>query len=172
VLSPNAVRSPSLQKNAGKLPALRNRGRVTLSLVPTALRISREILDAILDHARSIPDRESCGLLAGRSSVITHFYPTANASPTPATNYEIDSRDLFRIMRELRAAHLELLAIYHSHPTSENSPSPTDIARAYYPDTAYIIVSPRVEAANPIRAFEIRDGRVTEFSIETTSDAP
>jgi [CysO sulfur-carrier protein]-S-L-cysteine hydrolase len=132
------------------------------------IRIRSEILDAMLQHARATPGDETCGLLAGANSVITHLYPTSNASPTPRTNYEIAPRDLFAIMRELRAANLDLLAIYHSHPTSDNSPSPTDIATAYYPETAYVIVSPRADAAIPIRVFRIQSGKVTEAQIEPT----
>jgi [CysO sulfur-carrier protein]-S-L-cysteine hydrolase len=135
--------------------------------VPSSIRIPTEILAALLTHARSnVPD-ESCGLLAGRNSTITNFYPTENASPTPTTNYEIPPKDLFRTMREIRNANLELLAIYHSHPATDNAPSPTDIARAYYPETPYIIVSPRAQAPNPIRAFQIRDNTVTELAIES-----
>jgi len=134
--------------------------------VLSALRIRRQILDALLTHARRNAPHESCGLLAGRNVEITMFYPAENAASTPSTNFEIAPRDLFRIMRELRAADLELLAIYHSHPSSDNSPSPTDIATAYYPETAYIIVSPRADTPNPIRAFHIRDNTVTELAIE------
>jgi [CysO sulfur-carrier protein]-S-L-cysteine hydrolase len=135
--------------------------------VPSSIRIPTEILDALLTHARTNSPIESCGLLAGRNSTITNFYSTANSSPTPTTNYEIPPQDLFRIMRELRNANLDLLAIYHSHPTSENAPSPTDIARAYYPETAYIIVSPQAAARNPIRAYQIREAQVTELAIES-----
>jgi proteasome lid subunit RPN8/RPN11 len=134
--------------------------------VPSSIRVRREILDALLDHAHAHAPSESCGLLAGRNSAITNFYPAENVSPAPAINYEIAPQDLFRIMREIRNASLDLLAIYHSHPTSGNVPSPTDIARAYYPETPYIIVSPRADAPNPIRAFQIREGQVSELSIE------
>ncbi len=51
-------------------------------------------------------------------------------------------------MREIRAAGLELLGIYHSHPTGENKPSARDIERAYYPEAAYFIVS-RAERVSP-----------------------
>ena len=40
-------------------------------------------------------------------------------------------------MREMRAAGLELLGIYHSHPNGENEPSPRDVELAYYPEAAY-----------------------------------
>lgn len=137
--------------------------------MPPSIRIPTEILTALLTHARANSPNESCGLLAGRDSTITIFYPTANASPTPNTNYEIAPHDLFQIIRELRKNNLELLAIYHSHPTTENKPSPTDIATAYYPDTPYIIVSPQATAPNPIRAFQIRQGSVHELSINVIS---
>jgi proteasome lid subunit RPN8/RPN11 len=132
--------------------------------VPKSVRIPRQILDALLTDARTHAPNESCGLLSGRNSTITNFHPTQNASPTPKTNYEIAPPDLFHFMREIRKQNLELLAIYHSHPTSENTPSPTDIARAYYPEAAYLIVSP--QSQTPIRAFQIRDSQVTELPIE------
>ena len=135
--------------------------------MPSAIRVRREIIEALLLHARAQPALESCGLLAGRDSIITNFYPAQNASPTPPTNYEIAPEDLFRILREIRDSHLQLRGIYHSHPTTENAPSPTDIARAYYPDSAYIIVDPRAGAGIPIRAFQIREGLVSELSIES-----
>ena len=139
--------------------------RAKLNPVPPPIRIPREILNALLQHARTNSPKESCGLLAGHNSGITNFYPTENSSPTPKTNYEINPMDLFRILREIRERNLDLKAIYHSHPTTEPTPSPTDITRAYYPQAAYIIVSP--QSATPIRAYQIRDNKVTEISIES-----
>jgi [CysO sulfur-carrier protein]-S-L-cysteine hydrolase len=128
------------------------------------IRISLQILEALLTDARAHAPNESCGLLSGRNSIITNFHPAQNASPTPKTNYEIAPPDLFQIMRKIRKNNRELLAIYHSHPTTENAPSPTDIAHSYYPEAAHIIVSPQSKA--PIRAFQIRESQVTELSIE------
>jgi proteasome lid subunit RPN8/RPN11 len=142
--------------------------RAKLTNVPKSLRVPREIRDALLTDARAHAPNESCGLLSGRDSAITKFHPTQNASPTPKSNYEIAPTDLFQIMREIRKQNLELLAIYHSHPTTENMPSPTDIARAYYPEAAYIIVSPRSQTT--VRAFQIRDSQVTELAIEILED--
>lgn len=125
----------------------------------------------MLDHAGREPSRECCGLLAGRDGVITSALSAMNAASDPAVAYEIAPQELFRLMHEIRAARLELLGIYHSHPKGENEPSPTDIARAFYPDAAYFIISPRAVsmsggAAQPVRAFSIRDGRATELKIE------
>ena len=145
--------------------------RAKLTIVPNSLRIPRPILDALLTDARTHAPNESCGLLSGRNSTITNFHQTKNASPTPKTNYEIAPQDLFRILRDLRNQNLELQAIYHSHPTTQNAPSPTDIAQAYYPETPHIIVNPRPNTPNPIRAFQIREGQVIELSIQQIGTA-
>lgn len=127
------------------------------------MRISRDVVRQILAHARQDALRECCGLLAGRDAAITQALPAANASPKPQTSYEIAPTELFRLMREMRAAGLDLLGIYHSHPNGKNEPSVTDIERAYYSQTAYFILSPLADAPRPVRAFAIREGRVTEL---------
>jgi len=131
-----------------------------------SVRIRRDILDQMLSHAAHDPLHECCGLLAGSDSAITAIFPASNSAANPGTSYEIASHDHFRIVREMRAANLEHLGIYHSHPRGEITPSPRDIELAFYPDAAYFILSPAADAKNPVRAFSIRDGIVSELSIE------
>ncbi len=98
--------------------------------------------------------------------MISANYPAENAAANPASSYEIAPRDLFRIMREIRAAKFELLGIYHSHPAGDNFPSPRDIERAFYADAAYFILAPQPDAPKSVRAFSICDGKVTELEIQ------
>ena len=128
-------------------------------------RISAETLRRLRAASESGPERECCGLLAGRDGAITHIFSAKNAASDPTRSYEIAPQELFRLMREIRAAKLELLGIYHSHPNGKNEPSATDIELAYYPDTPYFILSPLPDATQPVRAFSIRDGRATELQI-------
>lgn len=118
------------------------------------------------EEAGKTPTQECCGLLAGRDETITHIFPATNAHSQPATAYEIAPHELFRAMKEIRAKQLELMGIYHSHPRGENRPSRSDIERAFYPDTPYFILSSSPDAPQPVRAFFIRDGEVTELKIE------
>jgi proteasome lid subunit RPN8/RPN11 len=129
-----------------------------------AVRVRPEILKEMLDHARREPDRECCGLLAGRDGVITAIFPATNALAS-ATAYEIAAQELFQLLRACRAAGLTHLGHYHSHPSTENVPSPTDIEQAAYPEHAYFIVSPLAEAAKPVRAFSIREGVAQELEV-------
>lgn len=129
-----------------------------------AIRVSGDVLQRLLNEARQSPEMECCGLLAGREGVITDLVPAHNALAS-ATAYEIAPEELFPLFRSIRERGLDHLGIYHSHPVTENTPSPSDVIRAYYPKAVYLIVSPRSDVAKPVRAFEIRDGASLELSI-------
>jgi proteasome lid subunit RPN8/RPN11 len=130
------------------------------------IRLARDVAAEVLNHARSNPDEECCGLLAGLDRAISRACSAQNAAEHPATAYEIATKDLFRIIREIRAGGLELLGIYHSHPNGDNQPSQRDVERAYYPDAVYFILSAHANAPDPIRAFAIRDGNWIELRIQ------
>ena len=129
-----------------------------------SVKVREEILDQMVAHARREPHIECCGLLAGRDGVITAIFPAMNALAS-ATAYEIAPRELFELFRTLRDRELTHLGQYHSHLSTENVPSPTDIEQAGYPEQAYFIASLRADAAKPVRAFSIRDGAVQELEI-------
>jgi proteasome lid subunit RPN8/RPN11 len=139
--------------------------------VDSVIRIRPKISTGLRAQAQQSPAVECCGLLAGRGGVITHLFPAENVAADRDTSYEIAPREICRLMREFRAAGLEFLAIYHSHPKGENRPSPRDVELAYYAQEAYFIVSPRPDLERPVRAFSIRDGCSTELEIEEISEA-
>jgi proteasome lid subunit RPN8/RPN11 len=129
------------------------------------VRIQRDLLPQLVEHARREPRQECCGLLVGRDGTITQAFPAKNVAADPLRNYAIAPEETVRLMREFRAQGLEFLGIYHSHPNGENVPSPRDIELAYYSEAVYFIVSP-LGLPMRVRAFSLRDGRATELEIE------
>jgi [CysO sulfur-carrier protein]-S-L-cysteine hydrolase len=114
------------------------------------LQLPRRLYEEMIAHARSAYPNECCGLLAGQLSVascqlpvgqVTHHFPLLNSLASP-TEYESDSRSHLRAERAMRDEGLELLAIYHSHPSSEPVPSRKDIERSYYgAEVVHLIIS-------------------------------
>ena len=98
--------------------------------------------------------------------MLTHVFPAVNVAPDLAKGYEIAPKEIVAMMREFRERKLEFLGIYHSHPNGQNEPSARDIELAYYSEAIHFIVSPLHDASKPVRAFSIRDGRVTEIDVE------
>jgi proteasome lid subunit RPN8/RPN11 len=133
--------------------------------MPQEIRVRAEIVEEMLRIAWSEPRIECCGLLVGVGGVITKIFPAKNALASPSA-YDVAPQELFQLFRRIREEGLEHLGIYHSHPTTENAPSPRDIELAAYPNEAYFIISPLPAAPRPVRAFSIRDGRVQELKIE------
>lgn len=98
-------------------------------------------LTAMLAHLQAnLPD-EACGLLAGRAGRVTHVLAADNISPRPRLEYEMDPRQQLQHFELMDQQGLEMVGIFHSHPTSPAYPSATDMARAFYPDAVYVIVS-------------------------------
>ncbi|HET6141916.1 MAG TPA: M67 family metallopeptidase [Candidatus Acidoferrales bacterium] len=134
-----------------------------------SIRIHAKILNGILEHAKRESLTECCGLLAGRDGIIDTIFPATNALDC-ATVYEIAPKELFLLLREMREQGLEHLGHYHSHLHTENFPSPTDIAQAGYPDHAYFIATLLPGAAEPVRAFSIRDGTFAHLEVIVTNN--
>jgi proteasome lid subunit RPN8/RPN11 len=139
--------------------------RDKIIFVPSSIRIHAEVLQLMIGHARQDPRIECCGLLAGRDGIIRRALPAENVAVNRATSYEVATKQVVHLMREIRAAGLEMLGIYHSHPNGKSEPSETDIATVGYPDSAYFIVSPAGHVREPIRAFLIQNGQVEELEL-------
>lgn len=135
------------------------------------LRISRELADEIVAHARRDHPDEACGVVAGPvgSDRPERFIPMVNAARSP-TFYEFDSMDLLRLYREMDSRDEEPVIVYHSHTATEAYPSRTDVSYASEPNAHYVLVSTRDGAHEAgdveFRSFRIVDGSVVEESVE------
>jgi len=116
---------------------------------------------AAMEHAREEYPRECCGMLAGQDNVITRYFKTKNIDPGE-DNYAIDPIEQLQVCEEIDRLSLKLLGVYHSHPHHPCYPSDLDIRRAFYPDTAYFIISLSDVQPPLIKAFIISEGMVVE----------
>jgi proteasome lid subunit RPN8/RPN11 len=135
------------------------RHAVTGSLA-SGMLMPRRLYDEMVAHALEDAPNECCGMIASRDGEAIELYRAANAAASPL-RYEIDGAEQYRIQMAIDDADLDLGAIYHSHTRSDPYPSQTDINLAFYPDALYLIVGVAGEEPD-VRAFTIRDGRVSE----------
>jgi len=85
-------------------------------------------------------------MLVGSAGVIMSAVRARNLSEHPS-RFLIDPKDHIQARRAARAAGLEVVGFYHSHPRSAAVPSPRDLADASYPNHLYLIVGLLGEAA-------------------------
>ena len=132
-----------------------------------ALEISRAQVDAMIGHAQEDYPNECCGLLAGVGNRVQELFRGRNIDQSPFT-YRLDPYEQLQFFKDIDARGLELLGTYHSHTQSAAYPSQTDVAKAFYPDVAYVIVSLRDRDAPEVRAFRIREATLTEEELMVT----
>ncbi len=131
------------------------------------LEIPTCIFEQILEQAKAQAPIEACGILAGNNSKVKKLYKMTNVDKS-RTHFMMDPGEQFKVMKDLRSAGLEMLAIYHSHPETSARPSDEDIRLALTPDVIYVILSLRDRGNPTVKGFLIEDGSVSEVPVTIT----
>lgn len=119
------------------------------------LSIPRAIYDAMLAHVQAALPAEGCGQLGGKvvdgTGYVSLHLPMVNELNS-MTEFVSDAASTLAAHKALRARGLDVLAVYHSHPTSDPVPSQRDRERNYCEAVMNIIIGLR--AAEPdVRAW-------------------
>ena len=128
------------------------------------LKIPSVIATRMVEQARAGMPLEVCGILAGSEGRVASHYEMTN-SDRSALHYTMVPEEQFKVLKRIRAAGEEMLAIYHSHPATPARPSAEDIRLAFTPGVIYVIMS-LVEPESPvIKGFTIDDEKVEEVPL-------
>ena len=128
------------------------------------LEIPSNIFEQMVQQAKAETPIEACGILAGKDGTAEKFYKMTNADQSN-DHFTMVPEEQFKVMKDIRVAELEMLAVYHSHPESPARPSAEDIRMAFTPNTIYVILS--LQQAEPVvKGFLIEDGNVTEVPVK------
>jgi proteasome lid subunit RPN8/RPN11 len=129
-----------------------------------SVKIKKNILSQMIQHAERESPLECCGLLSGESEVINAIHPMTNRLES-SVRFEIEPVELFQFFKNLRKSGKAHLGIYHSHPSSDPHPSPTDIEESFYPDCSYFIVSLKNPRSPEVRAFQLDRPGIKELVV-------
>ena len=87
------------------------------------LKIPKDIHDDLIAHAREGFPLEVCGILGGRDGTVEQAFRMTNVDASNE-HFTMEPREQFAVAKQLRAAGLEMTAIYHSHPESTDGSKP------------------------------------------------
>jgi proteasome lid subunit RPN8/RPN11 len=138
---------------------------------PFRLSIPQAIFEAMLAHARAELPAECCGQLAGTVvdgvGRVTQCFPLTNELKSP-TEFLSDPRSTFAAHKALQASGTEVLAVYHSHPTSDPIPSRRDLERSYGEHVMNLIIGLRkaLPEVNAWWLLSTHEAKEAEFTIE------
>jgi proteasome lid subunit RPN8/RPN11 len=128
------------------------------------LTLTKEQLEKMIAHVDSHKPLEACGLLAGLNSKVETVLPVTNQAQSEV-RYVMDPVEQLNAFEWIESNGLDLLGIFHSHPTGPETVSPTDIAESAYA-VVYVILA---RAVNPrrwhARGFWIEGGECYEVTL-------
>jgi proteasome lid subunit RPN8/RPN11 len=106
---------------------------------------------------------EACGLVAGHGRLAKKIYPVTNMLASPV-RFRMEPHEQLAAFDDIEACGLELIAIYHSHPTGPETPSETDMQESHY-EVVNLIWSPR-DGEWSVRAFWLEKAMAAEIPVE------
>lgn len=89
-------------------------------------------------HVDSLAPEEACGVIGGGAGQASIVIPIENMYHSPV-RYRMEPQAQWNALQRLEREGLELIGIYHSHPSGPEEPSLSDVKRAYYPEAFYLI---------------------------------
>ena len=123
---------------------------------------SRQQWHAMRAHVARQAPLEACGLLAGRNDRVKEVIFVRNQAQSPE-RFVMEPYEQLKALDWIESNGLNLLGIFHSHPTGPETPSPTDIAEAAY-EVVHLIWSLQGETWK-LRGFWIENRKVFEVSL-------
>jgi len=126
------------------------------------LSISKKQWQEMLDHVAQHDPLEACGLLVGKNNWVEEVIFVRNQAQSPE-RFVMNPYEQLKALDRIESSGLDLIGIFHSHPTGPEIASAPDIAEAAY-EAVYLIWSLNEENWK-LRGFWIENRRADEVSI-------
>ncbi len=136
-----------------------------------SITVTSEQYGAIERHGEDTFPNECCGFMlgtaAGDDKTVVELLPQDNAREEEAqyNRFVISPEDFMKAEKAARKKGLDIVGIYHSHPSAPARPSQFDLDHAW-PWYSYIIVSILEKKADAMTSWVMKDDR-SAFDEET-----
>ncbi|NDD66729.1 M67 family peptidase [bacterium] len=107
---------------------------------PEVVKIARDQYQHMIDDCVARAPIEACGYLGGHDGLITHCFPMVNHDHA-TDHFTFDPKEQFEVLKKARAAGIQLMGVYHSHPETPARLSAEDLRLFSDPHMQYWIVS-------------------------------
>jgi len=129
------------------------------------LELRQSLIDEMITYVDQRAPLEACGLLAGKAARAEKMLGVLNQAQSPV-RFVMDPYEQLHAFDWIESNGLDLVGIFHSHPTGPETASPTDILEAAYA-VVHVILS-YTGAQWKARGFWIEDGQASEVTLQIT----
>jgi len=135
----------------------------------TGLFLPQRILDAVIAHAEREAPAEVCGVVSGQDRIAREIHSGCSAACGMSRLPSVECGGLSAV-GQVRAAGLEVLALYRGRPNGPAHPEAGDLQLGLTPDLVYLIVS-LIDPWKPVfRGFRIHGHRIVEVPVTVFND--
>jgi proteasome lid subunit RPN8/RPN11 len=126
------------------------------------LTLNQKQWDEMRRHMEEYAPLEACGLLAGKNERVEKVIVVRNQAQS-RVRFVMDPYEQLQAFEWIESHALELIGIFHSHPTGPETASVTDIAEAAY-EVVHVIWS-RIRGEWNARAFWLENGKAIDVTL-------
>jgi len=134
----------------------------------SSLSICRSLYQKMLEDVNLRAPEEACGIVAGREGQASQVYVVTNALHSLVA-FRMDPQEQVNAFLDMEREGLEMLAIYHSHPSGPEMPSETDKAEFAYPGVLSLIWVPK-DGTWACQAYLISERLVEKVDLRLVDD--
>lgn len=128
-----------------------------------SLTLTKEQLRNMIEHVNTHVPLEACGLLAGKDSKVEKVIAVRNRAQSPL-RYVMDPVEQLSAFKWIDSNGLDLIGIFHSHPSGPETLSGTDIAESAY--AAVHVILARDESVWHARGFWLEADGFREVTLQ------
>ena len=129
----------------------------------SSLELSHTLLQDLIKYVDQHLPLEACGVLAGKEARAEKMIGVLNQAQSPV-RFVMDPYEQLHAFDWIDSHGLDLVGIFHSHPSGPETVSVTDILEAAYA-VVHVILS-RTETQWKARGFWIENGKVSEVALQ------
>ena len=129
----------------------------------SSLELSHTLLQDLITYVDQHLPLEACGVLAGKEARAEKMIGVLNQAQSPV-RFVMDPYEQLHAFDWIDSHGLDLVGIFHSHPTGPETVSATDILEAAYA-VVHVILS-RTGTQWKARGFWIENGKVSEVALQ------
>ena len=131
----------------------------------STLELSHTLLQDLIKYVDQHLPLEACGVLAGKEARAEKMIGVLNQAQSPV-RFVMDPYEQLHAFTWIDSHGLDLVGIFHSHPTGPETVSATDILEAAYA-VVHVILS-RTGTQWKARGFWIENGEASEVALQIT----
>ena len=129
------------------------------------LHIPEAMYEEMVRHARAELPNECVGMLIGSADGdATEYLPLVNELKSP-TRFLTEPYSMLLAEKRCRELKRQVLAIFHSHPTSEPVPSRHDVAD-HYSSTVMCLILTMTDDSTPLQGWWIENGMFQRAKVQ------